>query len=95
MGGGEEVRILDRRLVFGDWDLAQGGIYFFTAKPIPGGEAWTIELLNLGTGKVSRVLHQEGPNSHHYLTVSADEQWILYSEYVPQEGDIMLVENFR
>jgi len=32
---------------------------------------------------------------HLYLTVSSDEHWILYSEYLPQEDDIMLVENFR
>lgn len=95
VGGGEEVRILDRTLMWGNWDLAQGGIYISTAKPIPGGEAWSIELLSFETGKVTRVLHQEGPNLHLYLTVSSDEHWILYSEYLPQEDDIMLVENFR
>jgi Tol biopolymer transport system component len=94
-GGGEEVRILDRKVYRGSWDLAAGGIYFLTKKPKAGGEEWSIERLSLETGKVTPIFQQESPNSHVFLAVSHDEQWILYSEYLPQEGDLMLVENFR
>ena len=95
MAGGEEVRILDRKVYWGNWDLAPGRIFFLTSKPKLGGEVWSIELLNLKTGEVTRIFQQESPNRHVFLAVSRDEQWILYSEYLPREGDIMLVENLR
>src|SRR5262249_16471226 len=46
MGGGEEIRILDRKVNWGSWDLAPAGIYFLTNK-LSGGKwrEWSIELL--------------------------------------------------
>jgi Tol biopolymer transport system component len=95
VGRGEEVPILDRKVLWYDWDLAQGGIYFLTKKPRPGGEEWSIELLNLETRKLTQILHQESPDFHISMAVSPDEQWILYAEFSPGDSDIMLVENFR
>jgi Tol biopolymer transport system component len=93
--GGDETRILDRAVFWSDWDLAQGGIYFLSKNPRPGGEEWAIELLNLENGKVRELYRQDSPNFHESLAVSPDERWILYGESTPQEADIMLVENFR
>jgi Tol biopolymer transport system component len=95
VGGGQEVRILDRKVYWDSWDLALGGIYFLTTGGKPGGGEWSIELLSQETGKVTRIFEQGSPNFHEYLALSPDEQWILYSELLRPEGDIMLVENFR
>jgi Tol biopolymer transport system component len=96
VGGGEEVRVLDRKILWQDWDLAPGGIYFLTSKSRPGGEEWSIELLNLQSGTVTQIFHQNGPSWWHTcLALSPDEQWILYAEYPPRDADIMLAEDFH
>jgi Tol biopolymer transport system component len=95
VAGGEEVRVLDRKVVWRNWDVAPGGIYFLTSKPRPGGEEWSIELLNLQSGKVTQIFHQDSPNHHDSLAVSPDEQWILYSETPPLDADLMLAEDFH
>jgi Tol biopolymer transport system component len=96
VGGGEETRVLDRKVNCFNWKMAREGIYFLSFTRIPGGEQWSIELLSSETGKVTQLFGQTGSATHEGgLAVSPDGQWILYSEQPPVEADIMLVENFR
>jgi len=96
VGGGEETRVLDRRVNCFNWKVAREGIYFLSFTRIPGGEQWSIELLSSETGKVTQLFSQRSSASHREgLAVSPDRQWILYSEQPPWEGRIMLVENFH
>ncbi len=95
VAGGEEVRLLDRKIRSRDWDVAAGGIYFLTSKSRAGGEEWSIELLSAQSGKVTQIFHQESPNHHDSLAVSPDEQWILYAETPPQDSDLMLADDFH
>lgn len=96
VGGGEETRVLDRRVNCFNWKVAREGIYFLSSRRIPGGEQWSIERLSPETGKVTQLFSQRSSASHmEGLAVSPDGQWILYSEQPPAEADIMLVENFR
>ena len=37
----------------------------------------------------------EGPSGRMWLTVSPDEEWVLYSELPIGQSELMLVENFR
>jgi Tol biopolymer transport system component/tRNA A-37 threonylcarbamoyl transferase component Bud32 len=95
VGGGEETRILERRVNCFSWGLAEEGIYFLTSIPIPGGGEWSIELLELETGEVTRIFDQQSSYIYQSLAVSPDGQWILYGERSRLEADIMLVEDFR
>ncbi len=96
VGGGEETRVLDRRVNCFNWKVAREGIYFLSFTRIPGGEQWSIELLSPETGKVTQLFSQRSSASHiEGLAVSPDRQWILYREQPPWEARIMLVENFR
>jgi Tol biopolymer transport system component len=96
VGGGDETRILDRRVNCFNWKVAREGIYFLSFTSIPGGEQWSIELLSPETGKVTQLFSQASSARHiEGLAVSPDGQWILYSEQPPPEADIMLVETFR
>jgi Tol biopolymer transport system component len=95
VAGGEEVRVLDRKIAWRNWDVAAGGIYFLTSKSHPGGEEWSIELLNLRSGKITPIFHQDSPNRHECLAVSPDEQWILYAETPPRDADLMLADDFH
>jgi hypothetical protein len=106
VGGGEETRVLDRRVDCFNWKVAREGIYFLSFTSIRGseavwpnvygGEQWSIELLSPETGKVTQFFSQRSSANHvEGLAVSPDGQWILYSEQPPWEARIMLVENFR
>ncbi len=95
VSGGEEIRVLDRRVRWLSWDLAEEGIYFLTSKPNPKGEEWSIELLNLQTGELAQIIKQQSAHTHAHLTVSRDGHWISYGERISADADLMLVENFR
>jgi serine/threonine protein kinase/Tol biopolymer transport system component len=90
--GGPETRILDREIIWPNWDLAAGGIYFLTRS---GPEEWPIERLDLATGEVTPVFTYRNSDRHYSLTVSPDEHLILFGIRPWPEGDLMLVENFR
>ena len=96
VGGGEETKVLDRKVNCLNWKVAKEGIYFLTYGPNGAREDWSIELLSPETGKVTRILSQTSSASHEEgLAISPDGQWILFSEYPPLEQHILLVENFR
>ena len=88
--GGKEELILEKVRCC-DWTPTDKGIYFVNREAAPGP---TIELFDFATGKVGHVAVLEHPPVHLLLSVSPDEQWILYARD-ESESDIMLVENFR
>ena len=73
------------------WTLTDKGIYFVNREAEPGP---TIELFDFASEEVSHVAVLEDPPASWGLSVSPDEQWILYVRE-ESESDIMLVENFR
>ena len=90
INGGKEELVLEK-VRGGDWTLTDKGIHFFNREAEPGP---TIELFDFATGKVGPVAVLEHPPLNRWLSVSPDEQWILYVRD-ESESDIMLVENFR
>ena len=46
-------------------------------------------------GRVAELSRKNGPFHHYSLTVSPDEEWILYGEQPIPTRELMLVENFR
>ena len=88
--GGEEERVLEK-VGSGDWTLTDRGVYYVNREAQPGP---TIELFDFATGEVSPVAVLEIPLPF-LISVSPDEQRILYVRFDKVESDIMLVENFR
>jgi Tol biopolymer transport system component len=85
--GGEEVRILDS-LYDQYFVVAERGIYFFS-------EAERIQFYSFTTRKVETVAELPKHTWAFGLDVSPDGRWLVYSEFEPLQGDLMLVENFR
>jgi Tol biopolymer transport system component len=93
--GGEETRVLAEAIGHHDWDLARSGIYFSKSRPPDRRQQWAIRFLDLESGRVTDLDRKEGPFHHYSLTVSPDEEWILYGEQPIPTRELMLVENFR
>ena len=55
----------------------------------------TIELFDFATEQVSTVTVLEHTPMSWWISVSADEEWILYCEAPAPTSELMLVENFR
>jgi Tol biopolymer transport system component len=95
LDGGPEVLVLNRPGAgeWGQWALADDGIYFINSKAEAGN---TVELFSFATQDVTQVV------SLGYalefvsgLAVSPDRHQILYTKQDPLNSDIMLVEDFR
>jgi eukaryotic-like serine/threonine-protein kinase len=89
-GGGEATLLLDK-VTWGNWAVAEGGIYFIK---FDAGSA-AIEFLNFATGRMSTVTALDPKKVPYGISVTADGRKIIYSQFDRQESDIMLVENFR
>lgn len=93
--GGEEVLILDRPGAgeWGQWALAEDGIYFVNAKTETG---YAVELFSFATQTVTPVIALTKANEFiSGLAISPDRHQILYTQQDPINSDIMLVEDFR
>jgi Tol biopolymer transport system component/DNA-binding winged helix-turn-helix (wHTH) protein len=101
VNGGDEVRILDRKVNCFDWKVMKGGIYFlalsafregeFIGLPQPSSAGWSIERLNTETGKVTSIYKRKSI-AFEGMAVSPDGRWILFHENPPPEADLMLVQ---
>jgi Tol biopolymer transport system component len=93
--GGGEIRALEQgRMDF--WALSKDGILFFDlTHPVgPALEFYTFAkrrtMLLQQLPKSARI-----PASDRSISISTDEQWILYTELDQAGSDLMLLENFR
>jgi Tol biopolymer transport system component len=89
--GGEETPVLNREILWADWAVRPEGLYFATQT----GKKYLIEFFSFQTGKVVPFYQEETLNVCVFLTISPDGKWLLYTEYIYPESDLMLVENFR
>jgi len=88
--GGEETRVFDRG-VAGQLFVTQEGIYFVTDAT----EAQEISFFNFANEKTMKIVSVKKPTYLWGLGASPDGKWILYTEYIVLDNDIMLVENFQ
>jgi eukaryotic-like serine/threonine-protein kinase len=93
--GGQETQVLPEAIGHHDWAMARSGIYFSKSRPPDRRQQWTIQFLDLESGRVTDLSRKDGPFLHYSLTVSPDEEWILYGEQPVPTSELMLVENFR
>ena len=92
--GGEETEIVKESLHFLAWTLAGRGLYYLPAGQ-GGGGFFSIQRLDLDSGRASLFLKQARRGFVTGMTVSPDERWVLYSEFPPGASELVLVENFR
>jgi Tol biopolymer transport system component len=94
ISGGTETLVLDRVFPAHSWDLTERGIYFIdrNAKPVA-----TICLYDLATRRVRSLAPVSGDPGYRIdigLSVSPQEEWLLYSGGI-FTSNIMMIDNFR
>jgi WD40-like Beta Propeller Repeat len=79
---------------WGNWAVAQAGL--FLIRPLPP-EAAEVDVYEFFSGRVHRVarLEKDPPFSDSGFTVTKDGRKILYSQIDHSSSEIILVENFR
>jgi hypothetical protein len=94
--GGAETKVLDYR-IGQNFAVVEQGIYFFSY-PAGGREPYTIEFFdfaNRQTTRLATLTELAGPFAVTGITISPDQQWIVYAQRDKLDFDLMLVENFR
>jgi len=94
--GGEETEVVRGPVWdWGSWSLSRSGLYYSTIRPQGRGSEYTVQFLDFESRRTTDVFRQVGSSGHSWLAVSSDEEWILYSELLESQSELMLVENFR
>ncbi len=95
--GGQEIPIVSghpRAGCWGQWALANEGIYFIKAKW--QGPAAAVEFFDFATARITTVIGLDKVTDFiSGFEISPDRREILYAQRDPINSDIMLVENFR
>ena len=94
-GGGEESEVVKGPVVWGDWALTRRGLYYAISRDQVRRQQFTIQHLDLGSGRTSLLYRREGLFFHLYLTVSPDEKWLLFGEAPAPQSELRLMENFH
>ena len=93
-GGGEKSLVLER-VWARNYALTLRGVYFIEPPPEPGGP-FAFQFLDSASGDIETLaMLPPGVTPGHTLTVSPDEQTIVYTYTAASGTDLMLVENFR
>ena len=94
--GGEETEIVKGPIDWFNWALGRRGLYSLKPEDRPDDKnGYVIQYLDLDSRQVTPLFHREGRIDEGHLTVSPDEEWILFSETPWSTSEVMLVENFR
>jgi serine/threonine protein kinase/Tol biopolymer transport system component len=94
--GGEEERVLElpKGCRWGDWTLADQGIYFVDSEAPPCPTIKFFDFTSREKQPIARFEKNPSERAPYWFAVSPNGQWILYGiESRPR--DIMLVEDFR
>jgi dipeptidyl aminopeptidase/acylaminoacyl peptidase len=94
LAGGDESEVVKGPVGWQNWALVRRGLYYATL-PDRGRPEYTLQYLNLGSGRTTPLYVKSAPLAHQSLTVSPDEKWMLFGEAPGQESELMLMENFR
>jgi Tol biopolymer transport system component len=93
--GGEETEVVKGEILWTDWTLGRGGIYYATTHPLVRREEYTVEFLDFASGQLTTVFRETSPEQHKWLAVSPDERWLLYRANTFRQSELMLADNFR
>ena len=93
LSGGPERRVIDCVSGWG-YAVSPRGIYYMACRP--GSKDRTVRLLSARTGEDQVIGTLEvGHAPALGMTVSPDGQRILYSRWVAEGADLVMIENFR
>jgi dipeptidyl aminopeptidase/acylaminoacyl peptidase len=92
--GGEETEVFPGPVRFdAEWEVIPEGLYFASEGP---DEPYSIRFLDFDSGEVTEVLRRQRAGGGYSMTVSPDEEWVLFTEPAGAwTAELMLVENFR
>jgi Tol biopolymer transport system component len=95
--GGEEVEVFAGPVARDDWALGRKGLYFATVEDsvFANSAEYTVQFLDLASGQIQELFRRTDGAGYGFLTVSPNEEWILFSERPPWTAELMLLENFR
>lgn len=92
VGGGDEV-IVSASLVESEFAPAKRGLYFVEASSSSDTNL-SLQVLDFTTRAVKTIGRIPGP-THGEISVSPDEQWILFGKPEREGSELMLIEAFR
>jgi Tol biopolymer transport system component/predicted Ser/Thr protein kinase len=77
--------------------MSPGGLYYQTQRSAwdHGLAEYSIRFLDLDTRELTMVFEEDDVIAWDFLTVSPDEEWILFGRRPMPVSELMLVENFR
>ena len=97
IAGGAERQILNSVLE-GSWTMGPGGIYYFeistepdAPKPVKFYSFESCQSAQIGTVAATVLENPNNPTT----SVSRDGHWLLYTDSINREADLMLVDRFR
>jgi Tol biopolymer transport system component len=95
--GGEDTEVMRGPSGWDAWAVAASGIYFLDSRQVLRGRKseTTIAFFDLESGRTLPIFRREEAILNYGISVSPDEQWILFGEYPFPQSELMLVENFR
>ncbi len=87
--GGNESLVLEVEIGWGQWALAEDGIYYAAETD----SVYTIDFFSFAASKATTVAVAPGSYWFHNISVSPDQRWLAFT-YIEFETEIILVENF-
>ena len=90
--GGEETLVIDHFTMGALFEVVERGVYFISA-PGDTGQRY-VSLFEFASGKTRQIGKVPG-DVVWMMSVSPDEQSVVYDRHAESEGDLMLAEGFR
>jgi Tol biopolymer transport system component len=93
IAGGAEQRILDS-VVEGSWTIGPGGIYYFEVPGEPDAPR-LVKFYSFETDQSTQIgtVASTIPEGYPSTSVSHDGHWLLYTDVVTKEADLILVDH--
>ena len=90
--GGEKTQVVPAEgTSMINWAPGRSGLYY----AVDGAEGYEIRYRDRASQQETVLHATDGPFAHTWLTVSPDEEYVLFGERPASTSEIMLVENFR
>jgi Tol biopolymer transport system component len=95
IAGGEEWQVLNS-VSGASWAIGTGGIYYFEFPEEPSAPK-LVKFYGFKSGKSNQIGTVEGTalDSSAGISVSPDGRWLLYTDVVSKNSDLMLLDHFR
>ena len=93
--GGDESEVVSGPGERENWALGRRGLYWATKSGQARRQTFEIRYLDFSSGHATQLFREVGDAVHFSLTVSPDEQRILFGRAPASHSELMLMESFR